>query len=95
MNESFDPRVHAHIGGVVGFDKDNARAEMPRLANRRAGLHAEGLCLVAGGNAAGGLNPQRRHHPHRPTPQARLQLLFHRGEKTVKVDKKVTQSHDK
>ena len=48
-------------------------------------LHAEGLGLVAGGDAAGGVG-HHRHHAHGPAAQLGPHLLLHRGKVGVQVD---------
>src|ERR1035441_6598328 len=45
------------VDTVVAFDEDDLRADLFRLAHQRAGLDAERLGLVAGGNADRGVGP--------------------------------------
>ena len=68
-----------------GRDEDNLRADALGLAHLRAGPDAEGLGLVAGGDAAGGVG-----HPgddgERAAAVLGVELLLDRGEEAVEVD---------
>ena len=70
--------------GVVAFDQDDFGALLFGFAHLRAGLDAEGLGLVAGGDAAGRVG-HGGDYGQGSTAVFRVQLLLDRREEAVQV----------
>jgi hypothetical protein len=76
---------------IVGIDlvprlhRDDVPAKSPRIAHERAGLDAEGLGFVAGGDGDGRIR-QRLHHDDRLALQGGIFLLLARREEGVEIE---------
>jgi hypothetical protein len=73
------------VDGVVALDEEDLPADLFRLAHQRAGLDAEGLGLVAGGDADRGVGVGG-DDGQRAIAIFRVQLLLDRREEAVQVD---------
>ena len=69
---------------VFGLHRHDVRAQLPRIAHKRAGLDAETLRRVARRNPHGGIR-QRLHDDDGLAPQGRVFLLLARRKKGVEV----------
>ena len=70
---------------VAALDQHDLRAHALGVGDDGSGAHAEGLGLVAGRDAAGGVG-HHGHHAHRPAAQLGPRLLLHRGKVGVQID---------
>jgi hypothetical protein len=70
---------------VIGLHRDDGRAQPPRLAHERAGLDAECLGRVAGGDRDRGIR-ERLHDDHGLAAQGRGLLLFARRKESVEIE---------
>ena len=70
---------------VARLDENDVGAETFGVGDDGSGAHAEGLGLVAGGDAAGGVG-HHGHHAHGTAAQLRPRLLLARGEVGVEID---------
>ena len=75
---------------VAAFDQHDLGAHALGVGDDGSGPHAEGLGLVAGGDAAGGVG-HHGHHAHRPAAQLGPRLLLHRGKVGVQIDEEPVQ----
>ena len=73
------------IDAVVAFDEDDVGADALGLADLGSGFDAEGLGLVAGGDAAGGVGVGG-DDGERARAEFGVELLLDRGEEAVEVD---------
>ena len=80
-----DALVILAVEPVIGLYRDNGRAQLPRLAHQGAGLDAERLGRVAGGDRHGGIR-RRLHDDNRLPAQGRVLLLLARRKEGVKVE---------
>ena len=70
---------------VIGLHRDGGRAQPPRFAHERAGLDAESLGRVAGGNGDGGIR-RCLHDDDRLPAQGRVFLLLARRKEGVEIE---------
>src|SRR3982074_3129004 len=77
--------------GVVARDEDDVGADLFGFADLGPRLDAEGLGLIAGSDAAGGVG-HGGHHRQWAGPGLRVQLLFDRREEAVQVDMQEAES---
>jgi hypothetical protein len=75
-----DALVIIGVETVIGLHRDDVGAQPPRLAHERAGLDAESLGGVAGGDGDGGIG-ERLHDDDRLAAQGWIFLLFARCKK--------------
>ncbi len=80
-----DAVVVVDVDLVAGLDEDDLGAHAFGVANEGAGADAEGLGLVAGGDAAGGVG-KHGHNGDGPAAQIGADLLLDRGEVGVEID---------
>ena len=80
-----DAVVIIGVETVIGLHRDDIGAQAPRLFDQRAGLDAESLGGIAGGDRAGGIR-RRLHDDDRLAAQGRVFLLFARREEGVEVE---------
>ena len=73
------------VFGVAALDEDDAGTELFGLADLGAGLDFEGLGLVAGGDAAGGVG-HSGNNGEGFSAVLRVELLFDGREEAVQVD---------
>jgi hypothetical protein len=73
------------IEPVIGLHRDDVGAKPARIPHQGAGLDAEGLGGVAGGDRAGGIR-RRLHDDDRLAAQGRIFLLLARREKGVEIE---------
>ena len=78
--------MHFHIDARPRLHEDNVRAQAARIGHIGTGFNAEALGLDTGGDAASGVR-QHRQNAERPPAQLRAQVLLHRGEIGVEVEK--------
>ena len=65
--------------------RHDVRTQPPRLSHERAGLDAEGLGRVAGGDRDGALG-RRLHNDDGPSAQGRFFLLLARREEGIEIE---------
>jgi len=70
---------------VIGLHRDDAGAQAPRLAQDGAGLDAEGLGGIAGGDRNSAVR-QPLHDDHGPAAQGRGLLLLARRKEGVEIE---------
>jgi hypothetical protein len=70
---------------VIGLHRDDVGAQLPRLAHQGAGLDAEGLGRIAGGDRDGGIR-QRLHDDDGLAAQGRGLLLLARCKKGIEIE---------
>jgi hypothetical protein len=73
------------VEAVIGLHRDHGRAQPPRFAHERAGLDAESLGRVAGGDRDGGIR-ERLHDDHGLAAQGRGLLLLARRKESVEIE---------
>ena len=84
--DGFDDAVMVlGVDFVAAFDENDLRAHALGVGDDGSGAHAEGLGLVAGGDAAGGVG-HHGHHADGPAAQLGPDLLLDGGEVGVQID---------
>jgi hypothetical protein len=80
-----DALVILGVEPMISLHRDHGRAQLARLAHQGAGLDAEGLGRIAGGDCDGALR-QRLHDDHGLAAQGRGLLLLARRKESVKIE---------
>jgi hypothetical protein len=80
-----DALVIVGIEAMIGLDRNNGRAQPPRVPHQGAGLDAERLGRVAGGNGDGGIR-RNLHDDDRLVAQGRVFLLLARRKEGVEIE---------
>jgi hypothetical protein len=85
VNHLQDALVIIGVDAMIGLDRDDVRAQLPRIAHQGAGLDPETLGGVAGGDRDGGIR-RRLHDDNGFAAQCRVFLLFARRKKGVEIE---------